>query len=189
MFAYWELHDDAEMEEIAEAWSNAPSATPRTFERKVVPAPPSWGSHVDPSSQPQIPPAPLSVVPVSDRNIPVRGSAGAAAAYAMEMSAPAEDSVAVGSLRGAGSPAPATLNPAYQNVQGILTTEELVAEKREQYDNMVGRAPLMSTDDGETLPPPAMVPFLAQSVLPRIGRFEDGEVFCRVCQAIHHYLS
>ena len=46
---------------------------------------------MDPSSQPEIPPAPLAVVPVSDLNIPVRGSAGAAAAYAMEMSAPAEE--------------------------------------------------------------------------------------------------
>ena len=51
-----------------------------------------------------------------------------------------------------------------------------MAEKKEQYDNIVGKAPLMSADDGETLPPPAMVPHLAQTVLPRIERLEDGEV-------------
>ena len=84
-------------------------------------------------------------------------------------------SAAVGTLRETGSQASAA-NPVYQNVQGILTTEELVAEKQEQYDNIVGKAPIKVTDDGEALPPPAMTPYLAQEVLPRIERLPDGEV-------------
>ena len=68
-----------------------------------------------PGAPKEIPSAPTAIVlAVPNLNIP--GSAGASAAYAMEMSAPAEESVAAGSLREAGSPAPATLNPAYQNV-------------------------------------------------------------------------
>ena len=93
----------------------------------------------DPASQLDIPSAPLAVVPVSELNVPIHGSAGASAALAMEMSAPAEESVAVGSPREAGSSAVATLNPAYQNVQGILTTEELVAEKRSSMITLLGK--------------------------------------------------
>ena len=117
-----------------------------------------------------IPPAPMDIVPVVPKlNIP--GSAGASAAYAMEVS-----SAAAGTLRETGSQASAAPNPAYQNVQGIYTTEELVAEKQEQYDNIVGEAPLSVTDEGEALPPPAMTPYLAQEALPCIERLPDGEV-------------
>ena len=65
----------------------------------------------------------MAIVPVPKLNIP--GSAGASAAWAMEAS-----SAAAGTLRETGSQASAAPDPTFQNVQGIYTTEELVAEKR-----------------------------------------------------------
>ena len=121
-FELWKHHmRDITMEEIVESWNNAQSATPRTLRRELFHPPteaPFAPTYVD------IPPAPMDIVLVVPKlNIPC--SAGASAAWAMEVS-----SAAAGTLRETGSQASAAPDPTFQNVQGIYTTEELAAEKR-----------------------------------------------------------